>query len=306
MGMIRVGVRKLVEGLLTLVVVSMVIFLVGHLTGNPAYALAAADATPADIAKLTRQLGLDAPLWHQYVTFVGHAVHGNFGVSFASNQPVSTILRKPMVASFKLAVLAICFAVAVAFPLGVLAAVRRGSIWDRAAVLGATIGQACPSFMVGLLAIIVFAVHLRWLPAGGYVGWKAYVLPAVTLGLVLASGLLRLLRSGMIEAMESDYVRFGRSLGLRERELVWRWALRNAVVPVVAFMSFSFAVLIGGAIAVEVVFSYPGVGQLAFLSVLSRDYPTMQAIVVIWAALVMAISMATDVVYRVIDPRTRD
>jgi ABC-type dipeptide/oligopeptide/nickel transport system permease component len=297
--------RRLLEAALTLLAASLIIFLVGHLTGDPAEALASQNATTGEINQLRAQLGLDLPLWHQYTNFLTNAVRGNLGVSYVNSESVVGIIRQRIGASLQLALLASIFALAISVPLGVLAAVRRGTLWDRAAVLLGASGQAVPSFMIGLILILLFSVRWHLLPAGGDQGFESYLLPAATLACLMGSGILRLLRSGMIEALESDYVRFARSLGVTEANIVWRWALRNALLPVVAFTGFMFSLLIGGAIGVEVVFAWPGVGQLAYNAVLSRDFPTMQGVVLVWAVIVVAASMLTDLAFRVLDPRAR-
>lgn len=298
--------RRVAEIAVTLWGVTVVVFGASWLTGDPAEVLVSVEGrTEEQVEQIRTDLGLDLPLWEQYGRFVGGLVTGDFGRSFVTGQPVWAILEHRITPSLSLAATAMVMAVLMSLPLGIAAGVWRGSWVDRLARTVALAGQAVPSFWLGLVVILVFAVWLRWLPTGGRTGWTSVILPAFTLSWLISAGIVRLLRASMIEAMESDYVRFARSFGMSPVRVVWEWALRNALVPVVTFIGFMLSIIIAGAVVIEVVFSWPGLGRLAYEATLSRDFPVLRGAVVVWALLVVAVSFATDVLTGLIDPRIR-
>jgi peptide/nickel transport system permease protein len=304
--MIKLVLRRGLEGLVTLILATFVVFVVGRLTGDPAQLFAPLESTSGiQISRIRQELGLDQPWWQQYFLFVSHAIRGDFGTSFATKQPVAVAIQQRFWPSLVLAVSSIGVAFLIGGPLGVVAATRRGSVIDTAARVFALVGQAVPSFVLALILIAVLAIRWQIFPSSGAETWQSYVLPSVTMGWLISSGVVRLLRSSMIEALESDYVKFARSFGMKESHIVWRWALRNALIPVTAFMGFMFSIIIAGAVSVEVIFAWPGLGQLSYQAVLARDFPTMQAVVVVWSSLVVGASVLTDVAYGFLDPRTR-
>ena len=262
-------------------------------------------ATEEDFANARRYLGLDRPYLEQYLTFVGRAVTGDFGISIRARRPVNEILRERLPNSLKLALFAMTISLAMAFPLGILAAVNKGTGIDRAAQIISVLGQSLPSFWVAIILVEFVAGRLQWLPAGGNEGLASYVLPGFTLGWFVVAGLMRLLRSGMLEVLDSEYVKLARLKGVVERRVVWMHALKNALIPVVTFAGIYFSILVTTAIVVETVFAWPGLGRLAYEGISSRDFPVIQAVVLTTAAIVTVVNLAVDLLYAFIDPRIR-
>jgi peptide/nickel transport system permease protein len=260
-------------------------------------------ATEEDFANARRYLGLDRPLYVQYLSFVGRAATGDFGTSIRSRRPVVELLRERLPNSLALAAFSMAVSLLVAFPLGVLAAVRRGTALDSGAKVLATLGQSLPTFWVGIVLIEVVAGRLQWLPAGGSGSLAHYILPGFTLGWFVVAGLMRLLRSAMLEVLDAEYVTTARAKGAPEVSVVWRHALRNALIPVVTFAGVYFAILVTSAIVVETVFAWPGMGRLAYEAITGRDFPVIQAVVLVTAAIVVTVNFAVDLLYAVIDPR---
>jgi peptide/nickel transport system permease protein len=301
----RFVLTRLGQSLVALAILSVVIFGLARATGDPLHLILPMVATEEDYANARRYLGLDRPLHVQYLTFVGHALTGDFGTSIRARRPVGELLRERLPNSLKLAAFAMTVAVALAFPLGVMAAVRRGTGVDRAAQVIALLGQSLPTFWVGIVLIEFVAGRLQWLPAGGTGGFAHYVLPGFTLGWFVVAGLMRLLRSGMLDVLDSEFVKLARVKGVAERAVIWRHALRNALIPVVTFAGVYFGILVTTAIVVESVFAWPGLGRLAYEAITSRDFPVIQAVVLLTAVIVAAINLAVDCLYAVIDPRIR-
>jgi peptide/nickel transport system permease protein len=301
----RFVLTRLGQSLVALAILSVVIFGLARATGDPLHLILPMVATEEDYANARRYLGLDRPLHVQYLTFVGHALTGDFGTSIRARRPVGELLRERLPNSLKLAAFAMTVAVALAFPLGVMAAVRKGTGVDRAAQVIALLGQSLPTFWVGIVLIEFVAGRLQWLPAGGTGGFAHYVLPGFTLGWFVVAGLMRLLRSGMLDVLDSEFVKLARVKGVAERAVIWRHALRNALIPVVTFAGVYFGILVTTAIVVESVFAWPGLGRLAYEAITSRDFPVIQAVVLLTAVIVAAINLAVDCLYAVIDPRIR-
>lgn len=301
----RFVLTRLGQSLVALAILSVVIFGLARATGDPLHLILPMVATEEDYANARRYLGLDRPLHVQYLTFVGHALTGDFGTSIRARRPVGELIRERLPNSLKLAAFAMTVAVALAFPLGVMAAVRKGTGVDRAAQVIALLGQSLPTFWVGIVLIEFVAGRLQWLPAGGTGGFAHYVLPGFTLGWFVVAGLMRLLRSGMLDVLDSEFVKLARVKGVAERAVIWRHALRNALIPVVTFAGVYFGILVTTAIVVESVFAWPGLGRLAYEAITSRDFPVIQAVVLLTAVIVAAINLAVDCLYAVIDPRIR-
>jgi peptide/nickel transport system permease protein len=262
-------------------------------------------ATEEDYANARRYLGLDRPYVEQYLSFVGRAATGDFGTSIRARRPVSELLRERLPNSLRLAAFAMAVSLAMAFPLGILAAVHKGSGVDRAAQVIAVLGQSLPSFWVAIILVEFVAGRWQWLPAGGIGGLSSYVLPGFTLGWFVVAGLMRLLRSGMLEVLDSDYVKLARLKGVVELRVIWVHALKNALIPVVTFAGIYFSILVTTAIVVETVFAWPGLGRLAYDGITSRDFPVIQAVVLTTAVIVAAVNLGVDLLYAVIDPRIR-
>jgi peptide/nickel transport system permease protein len=301
--MLRFVLARLSQSAITLLLFSVVLFGLARATGDPLTLVLPMVATEEDFANARRYLGLDRPLYAQYLTFVGRAATGDFGTSIRSRRPVVELLRERLPNSLALAAFSMAVSLLVAFPLGVLAAVRRGTALDSGAKVLATLGQSLPTFWVGIVLIEVLAGRLQWLPAGGSGSLAHYILPGFTLGWFVVAGLMRLLRSAMLEVLDAEYVTTARAKGASEVSVVWRHALRNALIPVVTFAGVYFAILVTSAIVVETVFAWPGMGRLAFEAITGRDFPVIQAVVLVTAAIVVAVNFAVDLLYAVIDPR---
>jgi peptide/nickel transport system permease protein len=283
----------------------MVIFLMSRLTGDPVLLMLPDDATHEDVQQLRHALGLDRPLPVQYWVFISKAVRGDFGRSIKGQMPVIDMIAERLPNSIKLGAVAICFAVLLAFPLGVMAAVKRGTALDTFANVVAILGQSLPQFWVGIVLIQLFAVRLRWLPVAGVGSFAHYVLPAFTLGWFVVAGMMRLLRSSMLDVMGSEFVKMARIKGIPEPAVIWKHALRNAFIPVLTFGAIYLAILITGAILVETVFAWPGVGQLIYQGIVFRDFPVVQAVVLLTACIVITINLLVDITYAYVDPRIR-
>ncbi len=304
--MFRIVAIRTIEALIALLLMSIVIFFLSRVTGDPVALLLGDGATEADKTKLIRDLGLDQPVTTQYLTFLGNALTGDFGRSVtAGNQPALQLIMARLPASLSLAGVALAFTMVVGILFGVIAAVRYNSIIDFAARLIALIGQSVPSFWLGIVLMYIFAVQLGWLPTSGYGQWQHYVLPATTLGLFTLAAITRLVRASMLEALGSEYIKLARVKGLSERVVIWKHALANSLIPVVTFMGTFFAVMITGAVIVETVFSWPGIGRLAYESILARDFPVVQAVVLVITSLFIIANLLVDILYVVIDPRMR-
>ena len=296
---------RILQGILTIWVVVSVVFILGRATGDPVEMMLALEATEEQRIQVRESLGLDKPLIVQYGIYVGRLARFDFGKSLISKRPVGSLIGKRLIKSMKLAGFSMLVTLIFAFPLGVLAAVRRGSGIDMLARLVAVLGQSLPHFWVGLMLMEVFAVQLRWLPVGGAGSLKAYVLPGFTMGWFITAGIMRLMRSSMLEVLGSDYVMFARIKGVYRSSVIWKHALRNALIPVVTFSGVYFALLIGGSVVIETVFAWPGIGRLICLAVVDRDFTVIQGVVIVIAAMVAAVNLIVDIVYYWIDPRIR-
>lgn len=263
------------------------------------------DASEADFAAMREALGLDKPLLVQFAIFLGNALTGDFGQSYQWNAPAMGLLIDRLPATLELAMAGLFFAVLLAVPLGVFSAVHRGGWVDRSAKIFAMLGQAVPGFWIGLLLILFIAVELQWLPAYGRGTPAHLVLPAIALGWYPVAAMTRTLRSSMLDVLESDYVRMERAIGLPERTIIWRYALRNAAVPLVTMVGVYFANMLGGAFVIEVVFAWPGVGRTVVDAVFARDFPVVQAGVMLSAVVFVVMNLLVDLSYGFIDPRIR-
>lgn len=297
--------KRLLHGLISILGASVTIFLISRLSGDPLALLLPADAPPQVIEATRRHLGLDQPLVAQYLVFLGHAVTGDFGNSYRWQEPALGLILERLPATVELALAALGFSIAMAVPFGVLSAVYRGSWFDRFAKVFAMLGQAMPNFWVGLLLILFFAVQLNWLPAFGRDSWNSLVLPAIALGWYPVAAQTRVVRSAMLDVLDSDYIRMGRAMGLPERVLIWKYALRNAAIPLVTILGVYFAAMLGGAFVVEVIFAWPGVGRTVVEAVFARDFPVVQAGVMLTSVLFVLSNLMVDLSYGLIDPRIR-
>jgi peptide/nickel transport system permease protein len=290
----------------TLFGVTLVIFLLIRISGDPTQLLLPETATPEDRALFRRQHGLDRPLAVQYAHYLGNLLRGDLGRSLVDERPALDSVLQRLPATVELALAAMLIAVLVGIPVGVVSAVSRGSPLDRLAMLGALTGQSMATFWVGIILILIFAVQLRWLPVSGRDGLRHLVLPALTLALYMMPILARMTRSSMLEVWRQDFVRTARAKGLHEWRVILRHALRAALIPVVTVLGLQFGGALAGAIVTESVFAWPGVGTLVLDAVYKRDYPVVQATVLVIATVYMLTNLLVDVLYVVLDPRIRE
>ena len=295
--------RRLGQSALVLLGVSVIVFSLLHLTGDPTRLLLPLEAREEDVRQLRALLGLDDPLWVQYVRFLSRAVRGDFGVSFKHQVPALTLIFQTLPATLELTAAGLALALVVAVPAGIVAALRRNSLIDAVCSVGVLLGQAMPVYWLGLLLILVFAVKLGWLPAAGRDGLASLVLPAFALGAFSMARIARMARSGMLEVLAQDYVRTARAVGVRTFLVTYKYALKNAAIPLVTIVGLEFGVLLGGAVITETIFAWPGVGRLAVDAIFSRDYPLVQAIVAMLATLFVMINLVMDMIYTYLDPR---
>ncbi len=307
--------RRLLALVLTLVVASLVVFAVLQIVpGDPAQVMLGVNAQPATLAALRHQLGLDQPLAMRYLHWVGGLLHGDLGVSYTYSKPVSALIAQRAAISVPLALFAMALSTALAIPLGVIAAARRNRSTDLAVMGFTQLGVAVPNFWFAILLILLFAVKLGWLPAGGFAGWdagilaglKSLLLPAVALALPQAAILARVTRSAVLETLAEDYIRTARAKGLSRTQALWRHALRNALIPVVTIMGLQFSFLLAGTIIIEQVFYLPGLGRLVFQAIAQRDLIVVQDLVMLLAASVIIVNFLVDLLYAVLDPRLRN
>jgi peptide/nickel transport system permease protein len=298
--------KRLAEMLIALVLMSAIVFALGRLSGDPVALLLSEYASEEDRAELSRQLGLDRPLLAQYGVFVANALRGDLGRSIAGDgRPALELVAERLPASLELAFAAFALSMLAGVPLGVLAAARRGSAVDAAARMAALLGQSAPAFWLGIVLMYVFSVQLGWLPTSGRGEWRHLVLPATSMALFTVAAVTRLVRVSMIEALSSDYIRLARVKGLSEGVVIWKHALRNSLIPVLTYMGAFFATMITGAVVIETVFAWPGVGRLAYEAILNRDFPVMQAVVLVITVLFMLANLTVDMAYAWLDPRIR-
>ncbi|MEH2549808.1 peptide/nickel transport system permease protein [Bradyrhizobium sp. AZCC 2262] len=298
-------VRRLGAGLLTLLVMTMIIFLLVRLVGDPAHLMLPPEASEADRELFRQQLGLSDPVPVQYVRFLLGLAQGDFGRSFRFSAPALQVVLIRLGPSLILTGAALSFAAIVGVSFGIVSAVWRGGFVDYAARLFAVIGQAAPPFLFALLFIRLFSVELRWLPTSGYGKLAHLVLPTLALGWYSAAGLMRLTQVNLIEALGSEYVKMARAKGLPEHVVLLKHALKNAALPIITFAASQFGILLGGAVSIEAVFAWPGLGSLIVESVSQLDYTVVQAAVVVSVILLIGINLAVDMLYAVLDPRIR-
>jgi ABC-type dipeptide/oligopeptide/nickel transport systems, permease components len=291
--------------LITWVVSSLVFLLIHLVPGDPVAVMLGDWASPADEALLRKQLGLDLPIWQQYLHYMGGLLHGDLGQSLFYQQPVSNLIAERFPYTLKLTVMALLIAVLIAFPLGFWAARRAGHWPDYVSMTVSLLGVSIPNFWLGPMLILIFAIGLAWLPVSGAEQPWSWVLPAVTLGTALAAILARMLRASLLEVFHEDFIRTAQAKGLPPRTVFGKHALRNALLPVVTILGLQLGTLLGGAVITEVVFDWPGLGQLLVDSIQRRDYPVVQACILIISVAYITVNGLTEVVYAWLDPRIR-
>ncbi len=312
--MTRYVLRRLLGIIPVLVLVAVTAFLLIHLVpGDPAVVMLGNEATPAQLQTLRAQLGLDRSLPEQFLLWLVQVLRGNMGDSFFLGRPVAQALTERLPATLQLAVLSLIFSLVIGVPAGLIAAVRQNTWGDQFVMATAIGGISLPSFWLGLAMILVFSVHLGWLPSGGYAplwedfgqGLRTLTLPAFSLGFMQAALIARMTRSSMLDVLRQDYVRTATAKGLTRWYVILRHALKNAMIPVVTTIGTAFGVLLGGAVVVEIVFTYPGLGRLVVLAVQRRDYPLVQGALLLTSVIYVVVNLAVDLLYCVFDPRIK-
>ena len=303
--MLRFLVRRLIVALLVAATVMTLAFILTRLSGDLAISIAGPNATAADIEAVRKAYGLDRPVLEQFLDWVGRAVTGDLGNSYFFQTRVSTLIAERMPVTLTLGLTGLSLALLISIPMGILAAVRENTNFDRAVEMVALIGQAMPSFWLGLLLMIVFGLTLGWLPISGTGSWEHFVMPGIVLAFSAVPALTRLTRAGMIQAMASDYIRTARAKGLSRASILLKHALRNAAIPVVAIAAVQLGFMLGGSIVIEQVFALHGVGFLAWESIAKNDFPVVQAVVLVLAVIYVALTMVSDLLNAVLDPRLR-
>jgi peptide/nickel transport system permease protein len=302
---LRFLLRRLIVAALVAVTVVTVSFALTRLSGDLAISIAGANATQADVEQVRRAYGLDRPLPVQYVSWVGRALIGDFGESYFFKARVATLIAERLPITVTLGLVGLLIALLISLPLGILAAVREATAIDRLVQLVVLIGQAMPTFWLGLILMIVFGIQLGWLPVSGTGSWQHFVMPGTVLAFTAVPSLTRLTRSGMIQALSADYIRTARAKGLSGASILLKHALRNAAIPVVAITAVQLGFMLGGSIVIESVFALHGVGFLAWESIAKNDFPVVQAVVLVLAVIYIGLTLLADLINAVLDPRLR-
>ncbi len=298
--------RRLAGTLPVLVAVSIFTFGFVHLLpGDPARLVAGPEATAADVASVRVEMGLNGPLWQQYIRYVSRVVQGDFGRSARTRRSVAGEIARRFMPTFWLTFVSMVWATLGGLAIGVLSGVRRGRLADHVGMVAAVSGLSFPGFWLGLLLMDLFSVRLGWLPTGGDTGWRSFIMPSLTLGVGVAAVMARFTRSAFVEVAGEDYVRTARSKGVPERRVIWTHTLRNALIPVITMAGLQFGFLLGGSIVIETVFSWPGLGRLLIDAVSYRDYPVIQAEILLFSTEFVLINLAIDVLYALVNPEIR-
>ena len=303
--MLRFTAIRIVQSIITLVVLSIVVFFGSELTGDIALAMATPDTTEAELEEIRRKFGLDRPAYERYGRYLLNLMQGDLGVSGTSRRQVSDMMAERIPPTLQLAAVGLFIAMLFGIPLGVLAAVKRNTILDQASKLLAIIGMSAPQFWVAIMLIMFFGAQLKWLPTYGRGGIDHYILPGIAISLFVMAGFMRLTRSSMLEVLDSEFVKFARIKGLQERLVIFKHALKNAIIPVLTFGGVSFAGLLNGAIVVEVVFAWPGLGRLMLDSIRERDTVVIMATILTSGFIYILLSTVVDILYAYVDPRIR-
>jgi len=295
--------RRILQSLVVILGVIIITFMISRVLGDPVALLLPPEATPEQRAYLTRDLGLDRPLYVQLVVYVGKVVRGDFGLSFRHQEPAMKLLLDRVPASIYLSLVATLISICIALPLGIISAIKRGTIFDQIGMTLALLGQSIPAFWAGIMMILLFAVKLGWFPPSGYGGPNHVILPAVTLAFFFAAATARLTRSSILDVLDMDYVRYARLKGVPEFVVIMRHVLRNAFITILNIIALQLGLLLGGAVITEFIFSWPGIGRLSLDAIYNRDYPVIQATVVVAASFFVVINLLVDMIYSATDPR---
>ena len=301
----RFLVRRLIVTVITLLAASLIIFIMARISGDPRTIMLGDSFTQDQYDRVGEKLGLDKSYYEQYWIFLKGLVRGDVGRSIKEGKPAREVIQKRVLATFELGGAAFLFSIIVGMPLGILSSVKRGSVYDHLGKFVALIGQSAPTFWLGIVLILFFAVRLDWVPPSGRQEWNSIFLPAVTLGWFFVAANLRLVRSAMLDALDSEYIKLARAKGVSSTMVIWKHALRNAMIPPLTFAGVTLGSLVAGSITTELVFAWPGLGRLAIQSMLVADYPVLQGIVIIFTLIYVAAALLVDILYAYIDPRIR-
>ncbi len=297
--------RRLVLAIITLFAVSVIVFAMARIAGDPRTIMLGDFTTRQQYERVGERLGLDKPYYEQYWIFLTGALRGDFGTSTATTAPVTELILERLAATLQLAGVAFLFSIIAGVPLGVLSAVKRGSIYDQIGKFVALVAQSAPSFWIGIMLIFFFSVGLGWVPSSGRGEWNSIFLPAISLGWFFVAANMRLVRSAMLDALDSEYIKLAKAKGVGSTGVIWKHALRNALIPPLTLAGVALGNLVAGSISIELVFAWPGLGQLSISSTLQSDYPVLQAVVIVFTLLYLAAAFLVDVLYAFIDPRIR-
>jgi peptide/nickel transport system permease protein len=297
--------KRLWYSLFVLLGVSTIIFFILRLTGDPVLLMVTPDATAADVERMRHLLGFDRPVIVQFGSFIWGLLQGDLGTSLRYSQPAAALVLERLPATGQLALTAFVFSLLISIPTGIASAVRRGSWLDNIGSVFALVGQATPVFWLGIMAILLFSVKLHLLPSQGRAGWQSLIMPAACLGLTAAAMTTRMMRSAMLEVLTQDYIRTARAKGLVERIVIYKHALRNAMIPVLTVLGLQFGGLLSGSVVTETVFAWPGVGRLVVQSINGRDFPMVQAVVLLISFTFLFMNLLVDIAYGWINPRIR-
>jgi ABC-type dipeptide/oligopeptide/nickel transport system permease component len=297
--------RRLVQAIICLFVITIIVFFLVYISGDPAKLLLPPDATPQEYLEIRTRLGLDRPLYIQYWSYISGIMHGDFGTSIRFQMPTLSVFLDRFPATLQLALASMVLAILIGIPAGILSAVKVGSWFDKFGKIFALLGQATPGFWLGLMLMLLFSVNLGWLPTSGMGSLKHLILPAFSLGYIFAAALMRLTRSGMLDVLDSEYIKLARIKGLSETSIILKHAFKNAMIPVMTMAALNFIILLNGTVIIETIFAWPGVGRLVVDSIFARDFPMIQTCILIASSLFIFTNLFVDILYGYIDPRIR-
>ncbi len=297
--------RRLAQSVITILGISIIVFLLTHLSGDPAALMASQSATKEDLEEIRRDRGLDKPIYVQYWRYISRAVRGDFGESLRWTMPALEIFLERFPNTLKLATVSMAFALFVGVPTGILSAVMMGRWFDNFGKIFALMGQALPGFWVGIMLIIIFAATFRILPTSGMGSWKHYIMPGFTMGWYTMAALTRMSRSAMLDVLDAEYIKMARIKGVAEVWVIMKHAFKNASAPLITLVALQFVVMLNGTMIIETVFTWPGVGRLIVDSIFARDYPVVQMCVLIASSFFVFTNLAVDIIYAYLDPRIR-
>lgn len=299
-------VRRLIQSVGVMIGVSVMVFMLAHsMPGGPALMILGFDATPEQIAVVERNLGLDRPIAVQYVDWLWKALHGDLGNSYQDNRPILPDLLDRMPATIELVLASMFIAILIGVPIGIASAVKRNSFVDNVARVFALMGVSMPGFWLGLILILVLSKELGWLPSAGREGIKSVIMPAMSLGFIMAGLIMRMVRSSVLEVLKADYLKTARAKGLSEFVVIFKHAMRNACLPVITVIALQSGALLGGTVVIETIFAWPGIGRFCYMRMLQRDIPTIMGNLMLFAVIVSVLNIITDILYAIFDPRIR-